>query len=107
MLSNYRIKMGAVIVRKSTVISVGHNTTSYNKRYCHPMRKLHAEMSAVKIADRDDLSGCTIYVYREGYRGIPRMAKPCPDCERELRARNVKRVFYTTSEYPYFDVIEL
>jgi len=106
-LSDYKIKMGAVLVNKSTVLSIGHNKLTYNKEYCHPLKKLHAEACCIKIAGRDDLSGCTIYVYREGSNGIPRLAKPCEDCMKLLMEKNVKRIFYSTSVYPYFEVINI
>lgn len=106
-LSDYKIQMGAVITRNRTVISIGHNKLKYNKRFCTPLKKLHAEMAAVKLADREELTGCTIYVYREGHNGIPRLAKPCEDCERVLREMKIKKVIYSTSEYPYFEVMWL
>lgn len=104
-LSDFRIKVGCVISRNRTVISIGHNKTKYNKLWCHPLKKLHAEAVALKLAGRDDLSGCTVYVYRESKNGTPRMSKPCEDCEKLLRERKVKRVVYSTSEFPYFETM--
>lgn len=106
-LSDYKIQMGAVITKNSTVISIGHNKLKYNKLLCNPLKKLHAEMVAVKLAGRGNLTGCTIYVYREGHNGIPRIAKPCEDCERLLRKMKIKKIIYSTSEYPYFEVLWL
>jgi deoxycytidylate deaminase len=106
-LSDYKIKMGCVITNKQTVISVACNKLKYNKKWCNPVKKFHAEALCVKLAERDGLSGCTVYVYRENRFGVPRLAKPCADCEKLLRDKHVKRIYYSTNEFPYYAIMEL
>jgi len=44
----------------------------------------------------------TIYVFREDSKGNPRMSRPCDQCLFVLKALGVKRILYTTSEYPFY-----
>lgn len=100
-------KMAAIIAKRKRVLGVG-----LNSRRSHPLQKifsrsdvkiaLHAEISAIidalKKFDESDLSGATIFVARvlkNGRRGI---AKPCPICEKALRAYGIDTVYYTEYE---------
>ena len=63
----------------------------------------HAEHRLAKKLDK----GATVYVCRLSKNTNEyRMAKPCPDCERRLKASGVKKVFYTISNHEY-GVLEL
>ena len=63
----------------------------------------HAEHRLSKKLDK----GSTVFVCRiSKSTGEYKMAKPCPHCERRLKASKVKRVFYTISNNEY-GVIEL
>lgn len=95
--SNYDVhKLGAVITRGNQVVGVG-----FNKKKTHPMsstrfKNIHAELCAVLNSGEKNLSGCSIYVYRETKDGQPAMARPCPDCLRLLKKSNVSKIFYST-----------
>ena len=104
-------KIGAVIVNKKEIISVGCNV-----KKTHPMQKklnplrysnwddvspklhhfLHAEMSAIIHSDNKDLSKMSIYVYRETKEGKMANSRPCNACMQALREKGIKRIFYTT-----------
>lgn len=106
----HKQKLGAVIVYKNRVLSVGWNmekTMPMQKRYnkyrhfntdISPNRA-HAEMVALNrliksYSDEVDYSKCAIFVYRERL-GKAGMARPCPACEAALRDVGIKNVYYT------------
>ena len=113
--SDCKIKIGAVIMYKSKVISVGYNTTKSN-----PIQKaynvyrnangreydverqnngLHAEIMALQHATRSfkgDLSKCSIFVYSKRKDGNTRLTKPCRGCSKRLEELGIKNIYYTT-----------
>ncbi len=68
---------------------------------------LHAEMDAIIGTEFDDLKGCDAYVYRGGFKGEPRMAKPCPTCEDALRWCGIRRVYFSIDNEQGYDYIDL
>ena len=117
--SDCKIKIGAVIMYKSKVISVGYNTTKSN-----PIQKaynvyrnangreydverqnngLHAEIMALQHATRSfkgDLSKCSIFVYsekKEGCKRLTRLTKPCNACSKRLEELGIRNIYYTTN----------
>lgn len=104
-ISGNKHKLGAVLVKKGTPISVGCNQTKSNPHA--PWVGLHAEVQCLKASGKDELKGSTIFVYRETKKGMPALAKPCQNCMNELREFGIKWVYYTTGEYPYFDVMKI
>lgn len=77
---------GAVIVKDSKVISVGHNKVLTSKD-----STAHAEIVAIRAAeqalDTHDLSGCEIYT----------SCYPCPMCLGAIMWARIKRVYYGCS----------
>ena len=105
-LSDYKIKIGAVLVKGGSVISVGFNKFRYDKEFSSPPKDtLHAEMACIKYSNRD-IDGSVIYVYRENSKGIA-LSKPCHNCMDKLKKFGVKKVYYTINEFPYFEEIKL
>lgn len=102
--SDCRIKVGAVISRKSP-ISVGFNVIRTHPRYSNPDEtntiSIHAEMVAL-IRAGFDVGGCDIYVYRELDDGSPALARPCNLCYNELKKYGIKKIYYTIGEFPYW-----
>ena len=117
--SDCHIKIGAVLMYKNKVVSVGYNTTKSN-----PIQKayniyrnangreydverqnngLHAEIMALQHAIRSfkgDLSKCSIFVYsekREGYKRLTRLTKPCNACSKRLEELGIRNIYYTTN----------
>jgi len=96
--SNFRVKIGAVLVHGRKPISVGHNIPTK----CNPQIKrfdrfktLHAEIGACIGIEKSLLKGSILYVYRERHDESVAMAKPCIMCETFLRTYGIKKVFYT------------
>ena len=57
--SDYKIKMGAVIVKNGKPISVGFNKIKYfGKWYIPPKATLHAEMDAIRTSGKERIKGC-------------------------------------------------
>lgn len=96
--STYRHKLGAVIVKKGRVLSVG-----YNKPHkTHPksntrFKTIHAEFDAILGCNPEDLKGATLYVVRKAKSG-PNMAKPCDCCMELIEMVGIKRVVYSTHD---------
>ena len=101
-----RIHIGAVIVKKNTVLAVG-----VNQQKSHPLQQryntyrnipvelhhyLHAEIAALVKTD-EDLTEAEVYVYRENHNDQLAMARPCAACMDALYDRNVRTVHYTTN----------
>ena len=103
-----RVKIGAVIVSKKQIISVGTNV-----RKSHPLQKrlnrfrsinvdnmahsLHAEINAI-IRANEDLTNTQIYVYREDQNGNLANCRPCAACMQEIKKVGIKTIYYTTSD---------
>ena len=103
--TTHRIKVGAVITKSGNTLATGHNVAK-----THPAigtYYLHAEMSAILSARKHDLHGATIWVYRETADGMPAMAKPCSECMKLIVEVGITDVYYTCSEFPYFDIIKV
>lgn len=90
-------KLGAVVVDKSRVISVGFNKLKTSPRSPHGWNQIHAEMSAI-FKSRSDLTNCSIYVYRETKDGSIAESKPCPACMEVIRAAGIKKIYYCTNK---------
>lgn len=88
-------KLGAVIVKKNKIISIGFNKKKTHTKSNHPWKGLHAEVCAI-IKTKKDLIGCTIYVYRETKLGRLATAKPCPSCFLAIKKTGIKEICYTT-----------
>lgn len=69
---------------------------------------LHAEISAlVKRRHFENITTCQMTVYREDRFGMPALARPCAQCQTILKAFGIKKIYYSTPEYPYFEVLKL
>lgn len=96
--SDFKIRVGACIAGKRPLV------TGYNKVKTHPKinrPSVHAEMACLLCCNIEVVRGKTIYVYRETKEG-PAMARPCDNCLESLRDAGIKRVVYTTNEFPYW-----
>ena len=100
-------RMAAIIVKRKRVLGKGMNS-----RRSHPFQKLmsksevkialHAEISAIidalKNNEEQALRGATIFVARVLKNGSRAIAKPCPICERAIKAYGITAVHYTEYE---------
>lgn len=103
----YHHKLGCVIVKNHHIISSGYNSSTKcdpiqarldtNKYGCECPGKVHAELSALLpfIKNKENISGSSIFVYRQHKNGTLAKAKPCSNCETVIRAMGIKKVYYT------------
>ncbi len=89
-------KHGCVIVRGNKVVSLGYNKNSTHTRSLHPHKRLHAEVSAIVKAG-EDLSNCSIYIYRETKSKTPAMSRPCESCFQLIVESGIKTVYYSVT----------
>ena len=106
--SNYKIKMGCVLIHNGKPISVGHNEMKSNPGEWSYGDKvsIHAEANCLKNCLKKNFEGATMIIYRESkdkYH-MPRLAKPCPDCMKLLEKFKVKKIIYSVNEFPYWEV---
>ena len=110
-MSNHRCRLGCVVVDHHRIISSGYNSATK----CHRIQKeldrkyfpqqecsgpVHAEMSALipLVKRRVDLTGATIFVYRQKKDGTVAMARPCPRCMEYIRRCGIKHIKYSTDD---------
>ena len=109
-LSDHRCKLGCVVVDGHRIISSGHNSkTKFHRIQSELDNKffpgyenkgpVHAEVSALipLIKRRVDLSGTTLYVYRENKDGKLAMSRPCTRCMQLIKEQGIKKICYTTN----------
>lgn len=88
-------KIGACIIYKSRIVSMGFNRMRTNPNSTTYNQHTHCELDCVLRADRDKLKGATIYIYRENRHGVPSNSKPCPFCHELLKKVKIKTVIYS------------
>lgn len=91
---HYKYRMGCVIAKGNKVLGTGHNLIKTHPRSPHKFGMIHAEFMAAINAGYD-ISGATVYVFRQFKDGTPSIAKPCEDCWRFLMECGVKQVVYS------------
>lgn len=84
--------LGAVAVR-----SDGAMVSARNSRTECPNRRAHAEY---RVARKSDV-GATVFVARITRAGEWATARPCINCQRAMRSRGIKKVYYTISPDEY------
>lgn len=105
-----RVKIGAVVVENSRIISTGHNsnktsTIQYRYNFYRGINdlpeckhKLHAEIAALApLLHKPDVDWrhTSIYVYRELKNGIISCARPCPACARLIKELGIRHIYYS------------
>jgi deoxycytidylate deaminase len=90
---------GAVISHHGKIVAVGvnreRNDAKIIKDAPSDMYSVHAEVAALMSCRKTNLDGAVIYVARVNKHGKPMMSKPCPNCQKALKARGIKKVCYT------------
>lgn len=106
-----KARLGAVLIYKGKVMSVGWNSTKTNplQRQLNKYRgydvdaseahnTLHAEVACLtKARDLDiDWGRASIFVYRIKKDGSSGLARPCKGCQALIRSMGIKNVYYST-----------
>jgi deoxycytidylate deaminase len=109
--STYVHKMGCVVVKGGSIQSTGYNEVRFcsvgSTNFTEWKESLHAERAALSKMKKEDVAGCSVYIYREYANGKPALAKPCSQCAYMLSELGVKKVFYTIDKEPYYREIRL
>ena len=93
--SNFKFKLGCVIVNKNKVIAMGHNSLKTHPRSPSFYKFLHAETHALIKSGRKELKGSDVYVARKLKNGNSALARPCIDCEKALLEAGVENIYFT------------
>ena len=112
-----RVKIGAVIVLKKHIISIGVNSTKSHpiQKYYNRLRfdeedsnhTLHAEIQALlSVPYGIDLSDATLYTYREMNNHKLGKSRPCPSCMGMIKDKNIRRICYTTEDGYCEEILE-
>lgn len=92
--SSHRYRLGAAIMRRTSLVSRGVNSYKTHTKSGHPYKTLHAETAAIHKANAADLDGCTLYVVRVLRAGDLAVSKPCESCEAAIFNSGIKRIVY-------------
>lgn len=110
-LSDYKQKIGCVVVYKHKIIGSGfnhHKTNPLQKKYNKyrfnedtGFHSVHAETDALLplISRKDiDFSHVSLYIYREYKNGVPALARCCNSCMELIKSLGIKNIYYTNHE---------
>ncbi|HQF36498.1 MAG TPA: deaminase [Candidatus Dojkabacteria bacterium] len=105
--SEHKQKVGAIIFDKSKIISKGFNHPQRSVKHLKSKFQkwpgtVHAEVDAI-IKAKTDLKNLSMLVIRVNNKNQLRLAQPCRWCQMYLEYVGIKKVYYSTNEYPYID----
>lgn len=61
----------------------------------------HAEMNAVHLIPRKHAKSAILYVWRVRTNGDLALSKPCKRCERIIKRRGIRNVYYSTEDQDF------
>lgn len=108
-----KTRLGAVLIYKGKVMSVGWNSTKtsplqkdLNRLRNFPVdcseahHSLHAEVACLtKAKDLDiDWGRANLFVCRIKKDGSFGLARPCPGCQALIKSMGIKNIYYTTND---------
>jgi len=108
--STSRFRVGAVLVRGSNIIGIGHNIQrkSHPTMYLYARPELktfigsHAEFIACRGLRPYDIGDkSTLYVYRVRRDGSPGCSRPCSACLSILRDKGIKKICFSLDDHGY------
>jgi deoxycytidylate deaminase len=109
-MSRQLFRLGCVIVRAGRILAQGFNrigTTNPLIRLYFGYPTKHAEIDALSCLSKDHCKGATLVVYRETGTGLPAKSKPCGRCMEAIKAYGIKKIMYSTDEWPFYGVMRL
>lgn len=100
LLSSFRQRMGAAVVKGGRVLSVACNAVRHKEgRFSRKwINSLHAEQAALLMLSEQSRKGASIYVARVKKDGSLGNSFPCPHCMELIVNSGVKEVFYINEE---------
>lgn len=104
---DHKQRVGCIIFNKKKILSTGHNQCQRAVKKLHPKFQrwkgsVHAEVDAI-IHAMTDLKGASLLVIRINKKEQLRLAKPCQHCMKYIHHVGIKKVYYSTSSYPYIE----
>lgn len=107
----YPQRLGCVIFDKNIILSIGHNQIGRNAKNLHPnfqeyKGSIHAEIATILKAKKN-LIGSDLLIIRINNNLQFRLAKPCVRCMDYIKYVRIRKVYYSTSKYPYFEMIKI
>lgn len=109
--STYKIKIGAVLVKGGSILASGCNEVRYRQigsnKFSEWKESLHAERCVLSKFNKEDLKGCSLYIWREYEDGSPALSKPCSACNYLITEMNIKKVYYSIPTSPFYEEIKL
>lgn len=94
--SKHKFRLGAVIVKGSSLMAVGRNRVRMIAKEPYDCCTEHAEESVLRQVG-DDACGATLYVARVGAAGHTRLARPCLRCMHRILDTGIRKVVWTTN----------
>lgn len=88
-------KIGGVLVKKSTILSFGFNKLKTHTKSNHLFKNIHCELDCILGLKKEELFGCTLYLYRQNKSGQVALSKPCRWCQDLLKQVGIHKVCYT------------
>jgi deoxycytidylate deaminase len=106
-LSSGDYRLGSVVIKAGRVLAKGinryWNSNSLSKEF-FKFNTVHAEMDSLGKLERENIKGTILYVARVRKDGSFGCSKPCSRCQKALKALGVRKIVYSTEEYPYFQI---
>jgi deoxycytidylate deaminase len=106
---DHKQRVGCVIFHKKKILSYGWNQCQRSVKKLHPKYQrwkgsVHAEVDAI-IHAKTELKGTSLLVIRINKKEQLRFSKPCQHCMKYIQHVGIKKVYYSTSSYPYIECI--
>lgn len=96
-------KLGACILDKNRVVSVGFNQYKTHPKLAETTEWpcLHAETHALFKVGIENVQGMSLYVLRMGRDGLIKLAKPCEVCDHWIVQAQLASVYWSVSNNEY------
>ena len=96
LLSTYKHRMGAVVVKNGRVLSIACNSIRHKKgRFDKKwINSLHAEQAALLQLTDAQTKRAILYIVRVKSSGAFGSSFPCPHCQSIIIQKGIKRVHY-------------
>jgi deoxycytidylate deaminase len=81
------------------VFAVNHIIYADVEKKC--VKTYHAEMNAIYRVPKSQVKNAVMYVWRVRPDGTLGLSKPCEKCQRLIRKRGIRNVFYSTEDQTF------